>query len=58
MASAPASFTLSVPQQAIDDLRARLALTRFPDQAPDAPLGLWYRPRLHADVGPVLAGKI
>jgi microsomal epoxide hydrolase len=33
----PASFTLSVPEQDLADLRARLALTRFPDQAPDAP---------------------
>ncbi len=30
-------FTLSIPDQAIADLRTRLALTRFPDQAPDAP---------------------
>jgi pimeloyl-ACP methyl ester carboxylesterase len=33
----PRTFSLSVPDQAIADLRARLALTRFPDQAPDAP---------------------
>jgi len=33
----PKPFTLSIPDQAIADLRARLALTRFPDQAPDAP---------------------
>ena len=33
----PRTFTLSVPEVAIEDLRARLALTRFPDQAPDAP---------------------
>src|ERR1700755_2967631 len=33
----PRTFTLSVPQGAIDDLRARLALPRFPDQAPDMP---------------------
>ena len=37
MAATPAPFTLSVSEQAIADLRARLALTRFPDQAPDAP---------------------
>ena len=37
MAGTPTPFTLSIPQLAIDDLRARLALTRFPDQAPDAP---------------------
>lgn len=30
-------FTLRVPDEAIADLRQRLALTRFPDQAPDAP---------------------
>jgi pimeloyl-ACP methyl ester carboxylesterase len=34
---APTPFTLSIPDQDIADLRARLALTRFPDQAPDAP---------------------
>src|ERR1700742_2073554 len=33
----PVPYRLSVPDQAIADLRARLALTRFPDQAPDAP---------------------
>jgi pimeloyl-ACP methyl ester carboxylesterase len=37
MASTPTPFTLSTSDQAIDDLRARLGLTRFPDQAPDAP---------------------
>jgi microsomal epoxide hydrolase len=29
----PSPFTLSIPDAPIDDLRARLALTRFPDQA-------------------------
>jgi len=33
----PRAFTLSVPEAALGDLRARLALTRFPDQAPDGP---------------------
>jgi pimeloyl-ACP methyl ester carboxylesterase len=37
MASTAIPFTMSIPDQAIADLRARLALTRFPDQAPDAP---------------------
>jgi microsomal epoxide hydrolase len=37
MAPIPTPFTLSVPDGAIADLRTRLALTRFPDQAPDAP---------------------
>ncbi len=37
MAPTPTPFTLSIPEQALDDLRTRLALTRFPDQAPDAP---------------------
>jgi pimeloyl-ACP methyl ester carboxylesterase len=37
MAPTPTPFTLSVSDEAIADLRARLALTRFPDQAPDAP---------------------
>lgn len=32
----PAPFTLAVPDDAIADLRRRLARTRFPDQAPDA----------------------
>ena len=35
--SAPQPFTLHVDDQAIDDLHARLALTRFPDQAPGEP---------------------
>ena len=34
---APIPFTLSVADGAIADLRARLALTRFPDQAPGEP---------------------
>jgi microsomal epoxide hydrolase len=33
---APRPFTLSIPDEAIADLKARLALTRFPDQAPHA----------------------
>ena len=33
----PQPFTLHVPDADIVDLRARLARTRFPDQAPDAP---------------------
>ncbi|HET8996224.1 MAG TPA: epoxide hydrolase [Acetobacteraceae bacterium] len=33
----PEPFTLSVPDTALADLRQRLANTRFPDQAPDAP---------------------
>jgi pimeloyl-ACP methyl ester carboxylesterase len=37
MAPTPTPFTLSIPDQAIADLHARLALTRYPDQAPDAP---------------------
>ena len=37
MSTQPQPFTLSVPDAAIADLRQRLALTRFPDQAPDAP---------------------
>jgi pimeloyl-ACP methyl ester carboxylesterase len=37
MVSTPTLFTLSIPDKAIADLRARLALTRFPDQAPEAP---------------------
>jgi len=34
MPETPVPFTLNIPQQEIDDLCARLALTRFPDQAP------------------------
>ncbi len=30
-------FSLHVPDKALDDLQARLALTRFPDEAPGAP---------------------
>jgi len=33
----PTPFRLAVPDAAITDLRTRLGLTRFPDQAPDAP---------------------
>jgi pimeloyl-ACP methyl ester carboxylesterase len=33
----PTPFTLDVPQAAIDDLRERLARSRFPDQAPGEP---------------------
>jgi len=33
----PVPFTLHIPDEAIADLRARLARTRFPDQAPDEP---------------------
>jgi microsomal epoxide hydrolase len=37
MSATPQPFSLHIPDAAIADLRARLALTRFPDQAPDAP---------------------
>jgi microsomal epoxide hydrolase len=37
MSPTPTAFHLSVPDDEIADLRARLALTRFPDQAPDGP---------------------
>jgi len=37
MAARPAPFTLAVPDADIADLKARLARTRFPDQAPGAP---------------------
>src|SRR6201992_401576 len=37
MAPTPTPFSLAVSEQAIADLRTRLSLTRFPDQAPDAP---------------------
>jgi pimeloyl-ACP methyl ester carboxylesterase len=33
----PIPFTLSIPDTQIADLKERLARTRFPDQAPDAP---------------------
>jgi microsomal epoxide hydrolase len=33
--AAPTAFTLQVPDAALDDLRARLARTRLPDQAPE-----------------------
>ena len=38
MAVTPTPFTLIIPEQALADLRTRLSLTRFPDQAPD---GSW-----------------
>jgi pimeloyl-ACP methyl ester carboxylesterase len=37
MAPAATPFRLHVPDSGIDDLRTRLARTRFPDQAPGAP---------------------
>ena len=37
MTGIPTPFTLAIPEQAIADLKARLAMTRLPDQAPDAP---------------------
>lgn len=37
MAAQPKPFQLHIDDQAIDDLKARLALTRFPDQAPGEP---------------------
>ncbi|MEZ5670139.1 MAG: epoxide hydrolase [Alphaproteobacteria bacterium] len=37
MTASPTPFTLHVDDAALDDLRARLARARFPDQAPDAP---------------------
>ena len=37
MQAPPTPFTLSVPDSAIADLKARLALTRFPDAAPGEP---------------------
>ena len=39
MAEQPRPFTLAIPDQAIADLKARLALTRLPDQAPIPPGG-------------------
>jgi pimeloyl-ACP methyl ester carboxylesterase len=37
VSASPQPFTLHVPDADIDDLKARLARTRFPDQAPDEP---------------------
>ena len=37
MAPVPQLFKLHVPDSDLDDLKARLARTRLPDQAPDAP---------------------
>jgi pimeloyl-ACP methyl ester carboxylesterase len=37
MALSPEPFQLSIPETALADLKARLAMTRFPDQAPDGP---------------------
>ncbi len=37
MSEQPTPFTLCVPEAEIDDLRERLARTRFPDQAPGDP---------------------
>ncbi len=37
MSVQPKPFNYAVPEEALDDLKERLARTRFPDQAPDAP---------------------
>src|SRR5215472_10842696 len=37
MVAQPEAFTLRVPEEAIADLRERLARTRYPDQAPGEP---------------------
>jgi microsomal epoxide hydrolase len=37
MSAQPVPFTLTVPDAAIADLKTRLAMTRFPDQAPGEP---------------------
>jgi microsomal epoxide hydrolase len=37
MAPSPQPFQLSIPETALVDLKARLAMTCFPDQAPDGP---------------------
>ncbi|MDE0373848.1 MAG: epoxide hydrolase N-terminal domain-containing protein, partial [Rhodospirillales bacterium] len=37
MTQRPEPFALSVPDEAIEDLRERLAKTRFPDQTPGVP---------------------
>ncbi len=36
-AASPRPFTLTIAEEAISDLRARLSRTRLPDQAPEAP---------------------
>ena len=36
MAPTPEPFRLDVPQETLDDLRARLELTRWPDEIPDS----------------------
>ena len=37
MSATPEPFTLAISDEAIADLRDRLRLTRFPDQAPGEP---------------------
>ena len=37
MVASPEPFQLSIPETALADLKARRAMTRFPDQAPDGP---------------------
>jgi hypothetical protein len=37
MAASPEPIQLSIPETALADLKARRAMTRFPDQAPDGP---------------------
>ena len=40
MAPSPEPFQLPIPGTALAGLKARLAMTRFPDQAPEGPRGL------------------
>jgi len=52
------SFTIAIPQATLDDVRERLARTRWPDGVAEAGLGLWHEPELPQEPGGVLAAPI
>ena len=51
-------FRVEVPEAVLDDLRDRLARTRWPDQIPGIGLGLRHRPRVPAGPLRVLANEV
>ena len=57
MVPKPQPFTLRVPDAAIDDLRERLARTRFPDQAPGEPWAYGADLGCARDLVALLAGR-
>jgi hypothetical protein len=54
----PRPFTIHVPEDVLQDLRERLARTRWPDEGPRFGLALRHQPRLSPRPVPVLAGAL